>query len=317
MTIKEFARLCGCSTQTLRYYDKIKLLKPARVDASSGYRYYESKQAIDFVKIKNLQAADFSIEEIKGLLVRSDWQIYEAFERKIAEQTQKLGRIREIQQSYLAEKNTMEQIIYSMTDYLLGQCKHPEILREFGLEPEDAPAILERLRKYLNGFPREEISGEDVSLQVNDELVQGEAAVLSRIRSLTEENLDDTILLRDGYGRSVEHGNGPEPRFEDYTEDGPELTDYALVWQRKDWEHIYEFIDQIPRLDSGESYCLWVQVKHTAYTEDLSFPMFLLGAVLHKQKVEGSVINGCLSAGTDKENHFKLLRKKGPQTEGK
>jgi len=32
MTILEFARLCGTSTQTLRYYDRIELLKPSRVD---------------------------------------------------------------------------------------------------------------------------------------------------------------------------------------------------------------------------------------------------------------------------------------------
>ena len=54
MTIKEFANLCGCSTQTLRYYDKIDLLKPVKVDPWSGYRYYTKSQAIDFVKIKNL-----------------------------------------------------------------------------------------------------------------------------------------------------------------------------------------------------------------------------------------------------------------------
>ena len=32
MTIKEFASLCGCNTQTLRYYDKIDLLKPVKTD---------------------------------------------------------------------------------------------------------------------------------------------------------------------------------------------------------------------------------------------------------------------------------------------
>ena len=32
MTIKDFAALCGCSTQTLRDYDRIGLLKPSRVD---------------------------------------------------------------------------------------------------------------------------------------------------------------------------------------------------------------------------------------------------------------------------------------------
>lgn len=56
MTIKEFSLLCSCTTQTLRYYDSINLLKPARVDQFSGYRYYDSEQALDYVKIKNLQS---------------------------------------------------------------------------------------------------------------------------------------------------------------------------------------------------------------------------------------------------------------------
>ena len=103
MTIKEFASLCGCSTQTLRYYDKIDLLKPVKVDPWSGYRYYSKQQSIDFVKIKNLQAADFTIDQIKELLSMSDKQVYEAFEQKIEQQSRKLERIKEIQQSYLKE----------------------------------------------------------------------------------------------------------------------------------------------------------------------------------------------------------------------
>lgn len=102
MTIKEFASLCGCGTQTLRYYDRIDLLKPGKVDPWFGYRYYSKSQAIDFVKIKNLQAADFTIDEIKALLTMPDTQVYEAFDRKIAEQAQKRKRIKEIQQSYAA-----------------------------------------------------------------------------------------------------------------------------------------------------------------------------------------------------------------------
>ena len=65
MTIKEFAKLCGCNPQTLRYYDHMNLLKPVKVDEWTGYRYYEDEQALVFVKIKNLQTAGFSIEEIK------------------------------------------------------------------------------------------------------------------------------------------------------------------------------------------------------------------------------------------------------------
>ena len=32
----EFARLCGCNPQTLRYYDRVELLKPVKVDEWSG-----------------------------------------------------------------------------------------------------------------------------------------------------------------------------------------------------------------------------------------------------------------------------------------
>ena len=106
ITIQGFARLCGCNAQTLRYYDRIGLLAPARVDEWTGYRYYEEEQAMLFVRIKNLQQADFSIEEIKSLLGRNDDYVLAAFERKVEEQEQKLAKIRKIQKSYLEE--TME-----------------------------------------------------------------------------------------------------------------------------------------------------------------------------------------------------------------
>lgn len=108
MTIKEFAMLCNCNPQTLRYYDKLDLLKPAKVDSWTGYRYYNESQALDFVKIKILQEADFSIKEIKELLLKSDEEIYRAFERKIKEQLAKVEQIRKIQSTYLSEKQTME-----------------------------------------------------------------------------------------------------------------------------------------------------------------------------------------------------------------
>ena len=42
-SIQQLSRLAGVSTRTLRWYDKIGLLKPVRV-AESGYRYYGPAQ---------------------------------------------------------------------------------------------------------------------------------------------------------------------------------------------------------------------------------------------------------------------------------
>ena len=103
ITIQGFAKLCGCNTQTLRYYDRIGLLAPAKVDEWTGYRYYEEQQAMLFVKIKNLQQADFSIDEIRPLLAEDGERLQEACERKIREQEQKLDHdIALIREGYTA-----------------------------------------------------------------------------------------------------------------------------------------------------------------------------------------------------------------------
>ena len=96
MTIKEFAKLVNCNPQTLRYYDSVDLLKPAGVDKFSGYRRYDEEQALDFVKIRNLQTAGFTIVEIKELLGKDNDEIFEAFEQKIRLQEELLTKIREI-----------------------------------------------------------------------------------------------------------------------------------------------------------------------------------------------------------------------------
>ena len=301
MTIKEFAQLCSCGAQTLRYYDKIDLLKPVKVDPWSGYRYYEPAQAIDFVKIKNLQAADFTIDEIKVLLTKPDQLVYEAFDRKIAEQTQKLERIREIQQSYLTEKTMIEKIVHSLSDYFLRNCTNPDALREFGLTSVDAPKVLTHLRSYLNQwiFPHvdPDCDWSDVSLQVNGEYFHGEAEILDRISTLTEENLANTIYLGD-LSVAQDSDNNFDPN------------DHTALWEKHGWEHVYEFIDEIPAPAQDGQYCLWVRLKGDQYENDFSFSMFLLGAMLLKWDLTGIPLSVVCERSNDEANHFSLLRKK-------
>lgn len=43
-TISEFARLRNININSLRYYEKIGILKPVKVDSRTGYRYYSPEQ---------------------------------------------------------------------------------------------------------------------------------------------------------------------------------------------------------------------------------------------------------------------------------
>ncbi len=51
MQIKEFAAYTGVSVRTLHYYDEIGLLKPAFVDRTTGYRYYDNTSLLRMQEI--------------------------------------------------------------------------------------------------------------------------------------------------------------------------------------------------------------------------------------------------------------------------
>ena len=150
MTIKEFSRLCGCNPQTLRYYDHVDLLKPVKVDSWTGYRYYDEDQALQFVKIKNLQMAGFSIDEIRGLLDADNDTIFKAFSEKIKEQENRLQKTREIQQSYLSEVQRMKEKVKAFRETVLSLMKDYDPTEEFGISADEYREIVDSLTTYLD-----------------------------------------------------------------------------------------------------------------------------------------------------------------------
>lgn len=67
-TIGETAKLLGVSTQTLRFYDKKKILSPVYIDSNTGYRYYSYKQFNIIDRIKYLQSFGLSLDEIAVII---------------------------------------------------------------------------------------------------------------------------------------------------------------------------------------------------------------------------------------------------------
>ena len=77
-SINKLSRMSGVSTRTLRYYDEIGLLKPARV-ASSGYRIYGEAQVDILQQILFYRELGFSLDEIKKLLTTPAFDREQAF----------------------------------------------------------------------------------------------------------------------------------------------------------------------------------------------------------------------------------------------
>lgn len=71
-TINKLAKLAGVSTRTLRYYDELGLLSPARV-SSNGYRIYGQKEIDRLQQILFYRELGVSLEEIRNILASKDF----------------------------------------------------------------------------------------------------------------------------------------------------------------------------------------------------------------------------------------------------
>ena len=294
ITIQGFAKLCGCNTQTLRYYDRIGLLTPAKVDEWTGYRYYEEEQALLFVKIKNLQQADFSIEEIKALLPGDDDLLAAAFERKIEEQQQKLERIREIQRSYLKETMDMQKLVSTIIGFMEEQLNSPTLWEEFGIDMGRKAEITAKAHAMLaDMLAKNREALETVTLTMDDQAVTGAENVIRAIRDGNLDAADRFLVNPDG----TEEPNGiPE--------------DAEVVFERHGWSHISEWIREMPLLkEAGERYCVFEQTAESA-ANTVGLPMMMpVMMASEMDELKGGVTCNT-TPSKDGRNHFTLLFKK-------
>ena len=82
-TVNQLSQLSGVSSRTLRYYDQIGLLKPARI-TSAGYRIYNSASADRLLLILLYREFNFNLDEIKKVLDQSNQSLIKHLENQQA-----------------------------------------------------------------------------------------------------------------------------------------------------------------------------------------------------------------------------------------
>ena len=104
-SIGEMAKLNFISPHTLRYYDKIDLLKPSHINEETGYRYYSYKDFLFLDAIQYLRHFDMSLEEIK-----------EQFECRTVEGTLELyeKQLEKLHENIEALKNIEKRIVHNI-----------------------------------------------------------------------------------------------------------------------------------------------------------------------------------------------------------
>lgn len=112
--MQKLGKLAGISTRTLRYYDEIGLLKPARIN-SSGYRIYGSAEIDKLQQILFYRELGVNLDQIKEIMTS------DTFDRSIA-----LKEHRE----KLLEKRTQLDLLIANVDKSIQQTERGIIMSD-------------------------------------------------------------------------------------------------------------------------------------------------------------------------------------------
>lgn len=156
-TVKEVSQLTGVSIRTLRYYDEIGLLKPARV-SENNYRLYDDKALEKLQEIMFFKEMDIPLETIKKLLENPELDRKEIllFQKALLERKRnRLNGIIELIEDVREGVNTMsfeafsEDDIERIVEHTIEKIKRSQLqdfTQKFGSIEEFSSALKEELK---------------------------------------------------------------------------------------------------------------------------------------------------------------------------
>jgi|GEM_PF-56645 len=160
VSIGALSKMVGLTTDTLRYYDEIGLLKPTQISDETGYRYYVPLQAVTLVRILELKDFGFSLKEIKTMLTKNDSQLNEVYRLKHADLTQQNKRNQKIMDK-LSKKITpwedeqMNKKVLIVDDAAFMRMMLKDILEKSGYEiigeAENGEQALQMYKQFQPG----------------------------------------------------------------------------------------------------------------------------------------------------------------------
>lgn len=122
--VAEFARLCGLPKDTVLYYDRIGLLRPAKV-GSNGYRYYTFDQLFTASLIESLKLSHMTLDEIREFMSAPDVDAFHAQTGRSLDELEQ--RIRLLQQAH-ASITVVDRLSGEWVEHKRGElfvCKMP------------------------------------------------------------------------------------------------------------------------------------------------------------------------------------------------
>jgi effector-binding domain-containing protein len=183
--IGDFSKLSMVSIKTLRYYDEIGLLKPAKVDQFTEYRYYSTNQLPRLNRINMFKDIGFTLEEISGLLDQnlSSENIKELLEQKRIE--------------IKSQVDQLQQQLNKIDRYLI-QIKKEGTMPEYQVQIKKiSPQKVVSLREVISDYSKEGMLWDKLCTPLNKNMskVTGAPITIYNEYEYKEKNVDAEVSL--------------------------------------------------------------------------------------------------------------------------
>lgn len=199
-SITKFSEISGTSRQSLIYYDKIGLFKPARRERN-GYRWYRHNQIEEIFLIQTLAAAGLSLKEIEEYMESFDpdraKSIFNKRKAAIQQEIKLLQSKIDMIDKRLEDIETAENLTDSISVSLL-KSRQMYLSHPFRFPALEIPASV--WVDFYNSFPEHNLSfGYPICYLVSEEdIKEGKWNMVSRIG----------VFLRSDDGANYETGSG-------------------------------------------------------------------------------------------------------------
>ncbi len=176
-TVQKLGRLAGISTRTLRYYDEIGILKPARIN-SSGYRIYGQTEVDRLQQILFFRELGVSLDSIKNIVLSSSFDGVEALRQhhiKLLEKKEQLETLimnveKTIAMSEGRIKMTDQEKFEGFKQNLIDENEEKygkEIKEKYGME------AVEKSNAYFKNMSKDDYEKmNDLSVQIQKTLAE-------------------------------------------------------------------------------------------------------------------------------------------------
>ncbi|WP_019227594.1 MerR family transcriptional regulator [Sedimentibacter sp. B4] len=174
-TVKKLAALANVSTRTLRYYDEIDILKPARIN-SSGYRIYGEHEVDRLQQILFYRELGMNLDQIKEIITSREFDEKKALEEHrqllISKRTQLDILIHNVEKTILSKEGK-----YNMCNTEKFEGFKDELItnneKKFGKEAREkyGEKAVEKSNKILKNMTEEQLKEiEDLGNEVLETL---------------------------------------------------------------------------------------------------------------------------------------------------